>query len=187
MKLPSRGSIGIQVPRPRPNEVVGMAHNNPRSRSRATDGLVVGLIAAAVSTLILLLAGALSGRGLHILADAGMAVLPSGVRAATGASAPLSYLLSHTLLYLLAGVMALALTSLADRLPPLVAGLLLVIIIFEFGFLMLTTETRASGRIDDVTWRSLLIAHAIGDLIFALGILRAHPSVRQTVVRGFEW
>jgi MFS superfamily sulfate permease-like transporter len=156
-------------------------------RYRWTDGLLVGLIAAAVSTLILLLAGALSGRGLHILTDAGMAVLPSEVRAATGVSASLGYLLSHTLLYLLAGVVALALTGLADRLPPLVAGLLLVIIILEFGFMMLTTETRASGHIDEVTWRSLLIAHAVGDVVFALGILRVHPSLRQALVRGFEW
>jgi hypothetical protein len=169
---------------------MGMAEESvvvPMRRSRWTDGVLVGLIAAVISTLILLLAGALSGRGLHILADAGMAALPSGVRAATGVSASLSYLLSHTLLYLLAGVVALALAGLADRLPPLVAGFLLLIIILEFGFMMLTTETRARGQIDDVTWQSLLIAHAIGDVVFALGILRAHPSLRQALVRGFEW
>lgn len=158
-----------------------------RRRSRWTDGVLVGLVAAIISTLILLLAGALSGRGLHILTDAGMAVLPSTVRAATGVSVALSYLLSHTLLYMLAGVVALALTGLADRLPPLVAGLLLVVIILEFGFMMLTTETQARGQIDEVTWRSLLIAHAVGDVVFALGILLAHPSLRQALVRGFEW
>jgi hypothetical protein len=156
-------------------------------RFRWTHGLLVGLVAAIVSTLILLLAGALSGRGLHILADAGMAVLPSAIREATGLSASMGYLLSHTLLYLVAGVVALGLAGLADRLPPLIAGLLLVVIIVEFGFMMLTTETRASGRIDDVTWRSLLIAHAVGDVVFALGILLAHPKLRQTLVRGFEW
>jgi hypothetical protein len=158
-----------------------------RRRARPMDGVLVGLVAAIVSTLILLLAGVLSGRGLHLLTDAGMAALPSTVRAATGASAALSYLLSHTLVYLLAGVMALRLASLADRVPPLVAGLLLVIIFIGFGFLVFTTESRASGRIDAVTWRSLLIAHAIGDIAFAFGIVRAHPSLRQAVVRGFEW
>jgi hypothetical protein len=152
-----------------------------------TEGILVGLVAAGVSTLILLLAGALSGRGLHILTDAGMAALPSLVRAATGASAALSYLLSHTLVYLLAGVVALRLAGLADRLPPLVAGLLLVILIVEFGFLVFTTESQASGRIDGVTWRSLLAAHAVGDVVFILGLVRAHPSLRQAVVRGFEW
>ena len=158
-----------------------------RRRARSMDGVLVGLVAAIVSTLILLLAGALSGCGSHILADAGMAALPSAVRATTGLSASLSYLLSHTLLYLLAGIVALALAGLADRLPPLMAGLLLVVIIIEFGFLVFTTESQASGRIDAVTWGSLLIAHAIGDVVFALGIVRAHPSLRQALVRGFEW
>ena len=156
-------------------------------RARSIDGVLVGLVAAIVSTLILLLAGALTGRGLGLLADAGMAALPSTVRTATGAPAALSYLLSHTLVYMLAGIVALKLAGLADRVPPLVAGLLLVIIILEFGFLEFTTESLASGRIDAVTWRSLLIAHAIGDLVFAFGIVRAHPSLRQALVRGFEW
>jgi hypothetical protein len=156
-------------------------------RSRWTDGVLVGLVAASISTLILLLAGALTGRGLHLLTDVGMAVLPSIVRSATGASAALSYLLSHTLLYLLAGVVALALAGLTDRVPPLAAGLVLVIIFIEFGFLVFTTESQVSGRIDEVTWRSLLIAHAVGDLALALGIVRVHPSLRQAVVRGFEW
>jgi MFS superfamily sulfate permease-like transporter len=171
--------------------VSGMAEERVGSpmprRFRWADGVLVGLVAAIISTLILLLAGALSGRGLQILGDAGMAALPSAVRAATGVSASLSYLLSHTLLYLLAGVVALALVGLADRLPPLVTGLLLVIIIIEFGFLVFTTQSQAAGRVDGVTWRSLLIAHAVGDIVFALGIVRMHPSLRQALVRGYEW
>ena len=156
-------------------------------RFRWADGVLVGLVAAIISTLILLLAGALSGRGLQILGDAGMAALPSAVRAATGVSASLSYLLSHTLLYLLAGVVALKLAGLADRTPPLVTGLVLVVIIIEFGFLVLSTEGRATGRLDEFAWISLLIAHAVGDAVFALGIVRAHPSLRQALIRGYEW
>ena len=168
----------------------GIAEESPVVPTRPfrwTDGVLVGLVAAIVSTLILLLAGAVSGRGWHILTDAGMTALPATLGAATGVSPALSYLLSHTLLYLLAGVVALALAGLADRLPPLVAALVLIIIIIEFGFLVLTTESQAIGRVDAVTWRSLLIAHAVGGVVFALGIVRAHPSVRQALVRGYEW
>jgi hypothetical protein len=154
---------------------------------RWRDGVLIGLRAAVVSTVILLLAGALSGQGFDILADAGKALLPSVVHWATGASAALSYLLSHTLLYMLAGIVALALVGLSDRLPPLITGMVLAIVLIEFGFLMLTTESQALGRVDAATWRALLIAHAAGDLVFVLGIVRAHPSVRQALVRGYEW
>ena len=67
------------------------------------------------------------------------------------------------------------------------AGVVLVIIFIEVGFLVFTTESQASGRIDEVTWQSLLIAHAVGDVVLALGIVRVHPSLRQALVRGFEW
>lgn len=154
---------------------------------RWTSGVLVGLLAAITSTLILLLAGALGGRGWSILGDAGQAALPSIIRLATGLSAPLSYLLSHTLIYLLAGVVALALVSLTDRVPPLVTGLVLVAIIIELGFLVFTTEAQASGRVDGITWRSLLIAHALGDVVFALGIFRVHPTLGRALVRGYEW
>lgn len=156
-------------------------------RSQWKDGVAIGLVAAAVSTLILLLAGAWGGRGFPILADAGMAELPAEVHRVIGLSASLSYLLSHTAVYLVAGVVALALAGLTDRFPPLVTGLLLVIIIIEFGFLVFTTESWASGGIDAVTWRSLLIAHVVGDVVLALGVLRAHPSIRHALVRGYEW
>jgi hypothetical protein len=158
-----------------------------RRRRRWMDGVLIGLRAAIVSTVVLLLAGVFVGRGFDILAEAGKALLPSVVHWATGASAALSYLLSHTLLYLLAGIVVLALVGLPDRLPPLITGLVLAIVLIEFGFLMLTTESHALGRVDAVTWRALLIAHGAGDAVFALGIVRAHPSVRQALVRGYEW
>jgi hypothetical protein len=77
--------------------------------------------------------------------------------------------------------------GLVARLPPRVTGLFLVIIIIEFGFLVSTTESLAAGRLAEVTWRSLLIAHVMGDIALAVGIVRAHPSLRQALVRGYEW
>jgi hypothetical protein len=150
------------------------------------DGVLVGLGAATLGTVTLLAAGAFSGRGLHILADAGQTAVPSTVRAITGASMGLSYVLSHIALYMLAGVAALALARLADRFPGVMAGLVLVVISLEFGFLVLTTEVQAMGRLDEVTWRALLVAHAAGDVAFALGIVRVHPSLRRALVRGYE-
>ena len=158
-----------------------------RRRLQWIDGILIGLVAAIISTVVLLLAGAASGRGVHILADAGMTALPSALSTATGISAGLSYLLCHTVLYILAGVVAIKLAGLADRLPPLVAGLVLIVIIIEFGFLVLTTESQASGRVDQVVWRALLIAHAVGGVVFGVGIVRVHPSLRQALVGGYEW
>ena len=91
------------------------------------QGAAVGLTAAILGTLTLITVGAIGGRGLAILDAVGRGPWPSAVHALTGATPAVSYLLSHTTLYLLAGIVALAVARVADRLPVLLTGLLLVI------------------------------------------------------------
>jgi hypothetical protein len=150
------------------------------------QGSAVGLAAAAVGTLALITVGTVSGRGLDILAAVGMGPWPSAVRALTGASPAVSYLISHTTLYLLAGIVGLALARVADRTPVLLTGLLLLIIVVEFGFLFVMTGWQAAGRFDQVTWRAVVIAHAVADIVLVLGIVRVHPSLRQALRRAYQ-
>jgi hypothetical protein len=149
------------------------------------DGMLIGLTAAIVSTLTLLAVSALAGHGGDILADVATAVLPAALRAVIGTPPAISYLLSHTVLYVMAGVAVLTLARLADRVPAFMTGVVLLGIIFEFGFLVLTTEDRTMARFGDFTWRALLIAHAMGDLAFVLALVRIHPAIRQALVRGY--
>lgn len=148
-------------------------------------GVFIGLAAAAVGTITLITAGAVSGRA-EILASAGKGPWPSLVRAITGASPSLSYVVSHTTLYLLAGIVALAIARVADRVPVLLTGLLLVILVIEFSFLVVMTGWTALGHFDTVTWRAVLIAHAVADVFLVIGILRVHPSLRQAFGRAYQ-
>ena len=59
-------------------------------------------------------------------------------------------------------------------------------IMVEFGFLEFSTQTLAERHIDELTWRALLFAHAAADVVFALLLLRAHPSLRRDLVQGYE-
>jgi di/tricarboxylate transporter len=92
----------------------------------------------------------------------------------------------HTAFYLAAGLAAVVVTRMADRVPATVTGLVIVMITVEFGFLELSTQTLAQQRIDELTWRGLLVAHAAADVVFALLLLRAHPSLRRDLVKGYE-
>jgi hypothetical protein len=149
-------------------------------------GVLLGLGAAGASTLTLLAIGAINGRGLHLLTDAGMGSFPALLHAITGASPALSYLLGHTALYLLAGVCVLPLARLVDRIPALITAVVLLAIVIEMGFLVFTTEGGAMGRFDESTWRAMLIAHAVGDLTFVLGLVRVRPRLRRLLVHGYE-
>jgi hypothetical protein len=150
------------------------------------QGAGVGLTAAVVGTLTLITVGALSGQGLGILAAVGMGPWPSAVRALTGASPAASYVVSHTTLYLLAGIVGLALARVADRIPVLLTGLLLIVIVIEFGFLVVMTGWQAAGHFDPVTWRAVLIAHGVADLVLVLGIARVHPSLREAFRHAYQ-
>jgi hypothetical protein len=150
------------------------------------QGVAVGLTAAIAGTLTLITVGAIGGRGLAILDAVGMGPWPSAVRALTGASPAVSYLVSHTTLYLLAGIVALALARVADRLPVLLTGLLLVILVIEFSYLVVMTGWQATGHFDGLTWQSVLIAHVVANLFLLIGILWVHPSLRLDFRRAYE-
>jgi hypothetical protein len=149
-------------------------------------GALIGLVAAAVGTLTLIAVGALSGQGPEILARVGKGPWPSLVRAITGTSPSLSYVVSHTTLYLLAGIVALAIARVADRMPVLLTGLVLVVLVIEFSFLVVMTGWTALGHFDHLTWRAVLIAHAVADMFLVIGIVRVHPSLRQAFRRAYQ-
>jgi hypothetical protein len=150
------------------------------------QGAAVGLIAAIAGTLTLIVVGTIGGRGMAILGTVGMGPWPSAVRALTGASPAVSYLVSHTTLYLLAGIVALAVARVADRLPVLLTGLLLLILVIEFGYLVVMTGWETTGRFDSLTWRSVLVAHVVANLILLIGILWVHPSLKSAFVRAYQ-
>lgn len=150
------------------------------------QGAAVGLTAAIAGSLALLTVGAIGGRGLAILDAVGMGPWPSAVRALTGASPAVSYLLSHTTLYVLAGIVALALARVADRLPVLLIGLFLLILVIEFSYLVVMTGWRAMGRFDGLTWQSVLIAHVVANVVLLAGILWVHPSLRSAFRRAYQ-
>jgi hypothetical protein len=120
-----------------------------------------------------------------ILDAAGMGPWPAAVHGLTGASPAASYLVSHTVLYLAAGIVALAVARVADRLPVLLTGLLLVILVIEFAFLVAMTGWQATGHFDGPTWQSVLIAHVVANVVLLIGILWVHPSLKLDFRRAY--
>jgi len=157
------------------------------SRSlRWPSGALIGLIWAAAGFVVLLVAGFLSGRGASLISDAGARMLPQGVAGATGLSPTAAYLIVHLAFYLAAGLAVVILARFADRSPAIMTGLVFVMIIVEFGFLVFSTEAVAQHRIDGFTWGAFLVAHGIGDAVFLLLLLQAHPSLVRDLRAGYE-
>lgn len=153
---------------------------------RWSSGIRIGLIAAATGVLVLLIVGLLTGQGDALITEAGARMLPAGLAAATGLSRGVAYLVVHTLFYLAAGMAAVVLARVADRVPAVMTGLVLAMICIEFGFLDFSTEALAQSRIEMFAWRALLMAHGAADVVFAFLVFRAHPSLLNDLREGYE-
>jgi hypothetical protein len=153
---------------------------------RLPFGILIGLAGAATGVVVLLVAGVQAGRGASLIADAGARMLPHGLAGGTGLSPAAAYLIVHTAFYLAAGLAAVMLARVADRFPPVMTALVFVMIIVEFGFLVFSTETVAQHRIDGFAWGAFLVAHGAADLVFALLLLWAHPSLLRELREGYE-
>ena len=153
---------------------------------RWPSGILIGLLGAGTGVVVLLVAGLVTGRGASLIADAGARMLPHGLAAGTGLSPAAAYLIVHLAFYLAAGLAAVILARVADRAPAIMTGFVLVMIIVEFGFLVFSTEAVAQHRIDGFTWGALLAAHGIGDAVFLLLLLQAHPSLVRDLREGYE-
>jgi hypothetical protein len=153
---------------------------------RWPSGILIGLVGAAIGVGVLLIAGILTGRGASLIADAGARILPHDLAAGTGLSPAAAYLIVHTAFYLAAGIVAVILARVADRFPPIMTALVLVMIIVEFGFLVFSTETVAQHRIDRFAWGAFLVAHGAADLVFVLLLVWAHPSLLRDLREGYQ-
>jgi hypothetical protein len=154
-------------------------------RPRWIEGIIIGLTAAAAGCAVLLAAGALTGRGVAILGDASGANLPSLFLAATHVPSAVAYLIVHTALYLVAGVVAVALARLSDRIPQILCAVVLVLILSELAFVGSATETQQLGRIDHTTWQALLVAHLVADLVLVFAVFRVHPAIRRSLLTAY--
>jgi hypothetical protein len=167
-------------------EEVELSTPIPPRVPRWGHGALVGLGAAALGVVTVLLAGAIGGQGIHILSDAGQALLPGAARAVTGVPAALAYPLSHTVLYVVGASVVLALTRLALRFPGMIPGLVLGAILLELAFLFLTMEGQMLGHFDDATRRAMVAAHVVSDVALVFGMLWVQPGLRQALVRSYE-
>lgn len=153
---------------------------------RLSSGIRIGLIASIVGVLVILLAGLLTGRGSSLLGEAGARMLPRGLATRTGLPPAAAYLVVHTAFYLAAGMAAVILARAADRAPAVMTGIVLGVIMIEFGFLVFSTEALGQGSIGLFAWRAFLVAHGVADLTFALLFLQAHPILLGNLRSGYE-
>ena len=144
------------------------------------EGIVAGVIGAAVIAIWFLMLDVINGRPLYTPTVLGTALFRRGEGLGSPGSLPISfemvlmYTWVHGLIFAFLGGLASRLLWLAERNPNIGFGIVLLFVVFEFGFLVVATlfEERILGVLG---WLSILLGNLLAAAAIAGYFWRRHP------------
>ena len=146
------------------------------------EGIVAGVIGAATIAIWFLILDTINGRPLYTPSVLGTALFRRGVGLASPESLPVSfemvlmYTWIHGLIFSFLGGLASRLLRLAERNPNFGFGIVLLFVVFEFGFLVVATlfEERILRVLG---WFSILLGNLLAAAAMAGYFWRRHPHL----------
>ncbi len=140
------------------------------------EGIVAGLIGATVIALWFFVLDALHGRPLYTPTVLGTALFGSA-RESNPFEMALMFTWVHVLVFAVLGGIAARLLALAERDPNYGFGILLLFVVFEFGFVVVGMFF-AADVVASLSWPSILIGNLLAAAAMALYFRRRHPNLR---------
>jgi len=147
------------------------------------EGFLAGLVGAATVALWFLLVDALNGRPLYTPTVLGTALFRHGAGLGSPETLPISlemvwmFTWVHGLVFAAIGGLAARLLALAERNPSFGFGILLLFVVFEFGFTV-TAMILAAPVLMALTWSSVLVANLLAASTMAGYFWLLHPKLR---------
>ena len=147
------------------------------------EGIVAGVIGAAIVALWFLVIDSLDGRPLYTPTILGTAVFRRGAGLGAPELLPVSmemvwmFTWVHGLLFVALGGIASRLLFLAERNPSYGFGILLFFVVFQFGFFVVAMLFAASV-LHALAWPKILAANLLSSAAMAAYFWRCHPTLR---------
>jgi len=147
------------------------------------EGVVAGLLGAAVVALWFLIFDALAGRVFYTPAALGSALL-FGARSAAEvqiATTPvLIYTLIHVAAFIILGLVTATLVFAAEEQPPIILGMVLVFAAAEAVFIGVLAVF-ASWILDTLGWLNIAVANLLAAVAIGAYLWGEHPTLRREV------
>jgi hypothetical protein len=146
------------------------------------DGIVAGVIGAATVAIWFLLLDTIRGRPFQTPSMLGMALFRPGQLPAAPWGAPISfemvlvYTWVHGLVFCVIGATASWLLAQAETNPNLGFGVLLLFVVFEFGFVAVATLF-AEPVLQALSWPSVLVGNLLAAGAMAAYLRLRHPRL----------
>jgi hypothetical protein len=153
------------------------------------DGLVAGLLGAAVVALWFLIVDMVVGRPLYTPAALGSAMLYGAAAADAVLVSPgtvLGYTLYHVAAFSLLGIIASALIAQVVKFPPLMFGLILLFVVFE-TFVVLLVALLGTWIMQEVAWWAILVGNLLASISMGIYLQKRHPGLQESLREEVLW
>jgi len=147
-----------------------------------TEGLLAGVAGAATIAGWFLLLDTIAGRPFYTPSVLGTALVRGGEAIASPATLPVdlemvvNFTWMHVLAFLVIGLAASKLLEQAERDPNVGFGILLLFVVFEFGFIAVFSIV-AGEVLQVISWPSILVGNLLAAAAMALVFRRRHPRL----------
>lgn len=152
------------------------------------EGIVAGLLAAAVVAVWFLILDSVSGRPLGTPAMLGESV--ASLFGGRGGGAPVAYAalytVFHVIAFVISGVIVAAVVNSAEREPSLLFGLLILFVAFEIGWYGLTALLARDEAYGALAWYQVMAANLVAALTMGVYLYRRHPSLAGRAAHAFD-
>jgi hypothetical protein len=165
-----------------------LAAHGPTARESAMssvygEGIVAGLLGAATVALWFLIVDFVNGRPLYTPTVLGTALFRGGAGLDNPETLPVSYEMVglftwvHALVFAAIGGIAARLLMFAEQTANVGFGIVLLLVVLEFGFVAVTT-TLAEQVLTSLAWPAVLVGNLLAAAVMAGYFWRRHPNLR---------
>lgn len=146
------------------------------------EGIIAGVIGAAVIALWFLIIDTFNGRPLYTPTVLGTALFKGGIglnapeSLAVNLEAVLMFTWIHGLIFIILGGIASRLLGIAEHNPNVGFGILLLFVVFEFGFVAVNLAF-ADAVLQALTWQAVLVGNLLAALSMAGYFWWRHPNL----------
>ena len=150
------------------------------------DGIVAGTIGAATIAVWFLILDTIKGRPLYTPSVLGTVLFKPGARLPALESVPVSFELVlvytwiHWMVFCVIGGAASLLLGAAERRPDAGFGILLIFVIFEFGFLV-GAMLFAEAILRAIAWQEILLGNLLAAVAMGAFLWHRHPHIMKII------
>lgn len=151
------------------------------SRSVVVEGVIAGAVGATGVAVWFLIVDLIRGRPFLVPAALGHGLLHATGLAGLGSFATnvVAYTAFHYAAFLVVGLAAALVLRRSDTQPAVLAGAFLLFVVFEVGFLVLTTIIPESRALGLPSWLLVSIGNVIAAVAMGAYLWRSHPLLTR--------